>query len=85
MNLNYCTEVSLFLIIIPEDTNVFVSCWYGFYTHCSGRSNFHLVNTISPAFIVLTCTDKSAVKNCSKVRIACDTTETLKVLDKHNC
>jgi hypothetical protein len=61
---------------------VFVSCRYGFYTHCSGRSNFHLVNTISPEFIVLTCTDKSAVKNCSKVRIACDTTETLNVLDK---
>jgi len=84
MKINYCTEVSLFFIIIPEDTNVFVSFWYSFYIHCSGRSNFCLINDISPAFQVLTSTDKSAVKNCSKVRIACDTIETLNVFDKHN-
>jgi hypothetical protein len=45
----------------------------------------YLINSISPVLQVLTCAAKSAIKNRSTGRIACNTNEAVNFLDTHNC
>jgi hypothetical protein len=86
MKLNYFTEVSLFFNAFPQYTNAICLILAQFlYSFLMKVQLF----TVSTAFLqcsqVLACTAKSAIKNLGTVRIACNTTEAVNFLDKHNC
>jgi len=69
------------LTYFAEYTNVSVSSWHSFIFTAQEVPTIYLIKNNAPVFQVLTFTAKAAVKTLYSIRITCDMTEAVYLLE----